>query len=488
MRLSTLVLAVVTGISTLAAGTSGLAIRRSDVLADAQSWVDAGVPYSQGLWGSYCVWDYCYPDPLRGGGCYRSDCSGFVSATWGLDAPGLNTWGICDGSISHEISWDELQPGDALILCDQHVMLFKQWIDGDTFEGVEEYSCGNYAEIRRHSASGLRADGYMAIRYNQIEDDPPPNPPPTGWIDGAGCEVKGWAQDPDSPDAALGIHVYVGGPAGDPNAYGLDLGAAAGSRADLCDVIGSCNHGFEHEIPPAWRDGVSRPFYAYTFDASEGFPVLLEGSPLNGSCPRMDPPLASQDGIKRLIEGPVSLEAWRWTWLDVAPLEDSTVSRYDDGPSFPGAPRAVQADDGSPEVWVIDGDVRRHVVETASLVAWGLDGQVQVMATAELEAFDEGLDWPEAPFVFKGSGPETYVLDQAPPDETAEPELTGDDADPDDLAPGYSGGPSGAEAAGGLAAGCSVSHQPAASTALFSLFSLFSLLSLLLARAHPHRR
>ncbi|MDH6128920.1 hypothetical protein [Kitasatospora sp. GP82] len=59
---------------------------------------------------------------------YRDDCSGFVSAAWGLETPGLNTWGLMESSVAHRITKDDLQPGDALIAGD-HTVLFGGWAD-----------------------------------------------------------------------------------------------------------------------------------------------------------------------------------------------------------------------------------------------------------------------------------------------------------------------------------------------------------------------
>ncbi|MDH6577523.1 hypothetical protein [Kitasatospora sp. MAP5-34] len=59
---------------------------------------------------------------------YRDDCSGFVSAAWGLPTPGRTTWTLMQGDVSHRISKDDLQPGDALIAGD-HTVLFGGWAD-----------------------------------------------------------------------------------------------------------------------------------------------------------------------------------------------------------------------------------------------------------------------------------------------------------------------------------------------------------------------
>ncbi|WP_051451198.1 hypothetical protein [Actinospica robiniae] len=57
---------------------------------------------------------------------YRDDCSGSVSAAWGLKKPGTNCTGLMSSSVSHQISKNDLQPGDALIAAD-HVVLFGGW-------------------------------------------------------------------------------------------------------------------------------------------------------------------------------------------------------------------------------------------------------------------------------------------------------------------------------------------------------------------------
>lgn len=61
---------------------------------------------------------------------YRSDCSGFVSWSWGLPAPGETTRTLApyDTKVSSLITVDELEPGDALN-GHGHVVLFGGWAD-----------------------------------------------------------------------------------------------------------------------------------------------------------------------------------------------------------------------------------------------------------------------------------------------------------------------------------------------------------------------
>jgi len=59
---------------------------------------------------------------------YRVDCSGLVSAAWGLKGPGLNTWGLMEPSVSHQIGKSDLKPGDAMI-SGEHTVIFGGWAD-----------------------------------------------------------------------------------------------------------------------------------------------------------------------------------------------------------------------------------------------------------------------------------------------------------------------------------------------------------------------
>ena len=91
---------------------------RSDIIAKAQVWVQAQVPYNE-------------RGRFQG---YREDCSGFVSMAWGLPSPGLTTYTL--PSVSQQINKDDLQPGD-IVLNENgggnsnfaHVVIFDRWVD-----------------------------------------------------------------------------------------------------------------------------------------------------------------------------------------------------------------------------------------------------------------------------------------------------------------------------------------------------------------------
>ncbi|MFE2427208.1 hypothetical protein ACFXJ5_10700 [Streptomyces sp. NPDC059373] len=92
--------------------TSGLSDDRKDVVNRALERINHRIGYSQSA-------------TTNG---YRDDCSGFVSAAWGLDPPGANTDGLMGSQYSHQIGKNDLQPGDALIAGD-HTVLFGGWAD-----------------------------------------------------------------------------------------------------------------------------------------------------------------------------------------------------------------------------------------------------------------------------------------------------------------------------------------------------------------------
>ena len=80
---------------------------------------------------------------------YRSDCSGFVSWSWGLAAPGETTRTLApyETKVSTLITVEELQPGDALNGTG-HVMLFGGWADKAAGKALilQESRCGTTAQ------------------------------------------------------------------------------------------------------------------------------------------------------------------------------------------------------------------------------------------------------------------------------------------------------------------------------------------------------
>ena len=86
----------------------------------------------------------------------------------------------------------------------------------------------------------------------------PPNQAPIGYIDSADCSsIAGWAQDQDMPDQPIDVHLYFDGNPGDPGARAFAVHADQ-HRDDLCQAIGSCNHGYSVATPRSLLDGQRR--------------------------------------------------------------------------------------------------------------------------------------------------------------------------------------------------------------------------------------
>ena len=119
---------------------------------------------------------------------------------------------------------------------------------------------------------------------------PPANTPPRGYLDAADCSsVRGWAQDPDVPSAAIKVHLYFDGGPGQKGASGYSV-AANQHRADLCAAIKSCKHGFSFKLPAKFLDGKAHKVRAYGIDSKGGPNPELKGSPKSLSCAAPAPP------------------------------------------------------------------------------------------------------------------------------------------------------------------------------------------------------
>ncbi|MGC9436486.1 peptidoglycan-binding protein [Streptomyces sp. WG5] len=100
------------------AGAELAAITRTEIIARAQTWVTAKVPYSTSAYWS---------------DGYRQDCSGYVSMAWKLPT---NEWTGSLGTFADRITKADLLPGDILLFHNaadpqngSHVVVFGGWTD-----------------------------------------------------------------------------------------------------------------------------------------------------------------------------------------------------------------------------------------------------------------------------------------------------------------------------------------------------------------------
>ncbi len=267
----------------------------------------------------------------------------------------------------------------------------------------------------------------------------PANTPPRGDLDTATCDaIAGWSQDQDAPATAVNVDFYYDGPAGTPGAPAMRV-AAGNNRADLCTAIGSCSHGFSFPAPLGMLDAKEHTVYAYGIDTQGGENPELTASPKKFTCPNAKPPLDVHKGVKRHVVDPASMTAWSFSSLtDVAPEPAAVVAAYPESAAWAEKPALVQADDGTPSVWLLDGEVKRHVVSPDSLAAWHRTfAEVVKTPAAKVNAIAQGPDLPATPFLIVGTGPAIYVLDVAPATPPAPP---GSDAGTDGGSNGDSGG------------------------------------------------
>jgi GH25 family lysozyme M1 (1,4-beta-N-acetylmuramidase) len=229
----------------------------------------------------------------------------------------------------------------------------------------------------------------------------------TGYLDHAGCDtVNGWGWDPDNKTASTNVDVYYNGPAGDAGATGV-RNAANVSRQDLCTALGSCDHAFSMRTPRSLFDGKPHDVHAYAIDLNGTENGELNESPKTIGCAPLTLP---KNTVKRWITDPDVFGAWKFdAFEDVAHVDQHEIDHEPDGPKISAGPVCVQADDGTPEVWVIDRGERRHVINPDALAAWRF--AVAKTPAAMVYANPKGADWPATPDLVQGTAANVYMLD-----------------------------------------------------------------------------
>ena len=169
-------------------GQPGGQVAQATVLARAQAWVDANVPYTQS----------CANEP---GGYYRLDCSGFVSMAWEL-ATSLTTWDFDPATNGgdarfQQISRTSLVPGDALVVdstTEQHIVLFTGWSASDNgqhrYANISEestYGVGTIAKTDQDLQTTWGA--FTPIHYVNMVLPKPPTPARVGVLTTGGSAL-----------------------------------------------------------------------------------------------------------------------------------------------------------------------------------------------------------------------------------------------------------------------------------------------------------
>jgi len=283
----------------------------------------------------------------------------------------------------------------------------------------------------------------------------------------------GWAQTGDDPEAAATVLVAFDGAYDDPGVPVVEA-LADRTREDLCEPLGSCDHGFEVEVPISLRDTSEHEARFYVL-GDDGSPVELEESPMAFECE----PVPLTDGVRREITSPEVMAAWGFSPLwQVAWAPADVLGGLPAGEDFPAMPVLVvsDADEGQTR-WLMDPGTKREVANEQVASAWGLAWDEPETWPAEiLDAVPPGTPLRPTPFLATSDEGILFAIDDAqcslddpgcapPPggDEGANDETAGDETAGDDLPGGTAGGSDGtgsvpggpaADDGGGEGCGC----------------------------------
>ncbi|OKI04508.1 hypothetical protein A6A06_06865 [Streptomyces sp. CB02923] len=160
------------------AAVAAAPLTRAQIIARAQRWVSAQVPYNMNRYWS---------------DGYRQDCSGFISMAWNL---GRSQWTGSLAQYGTRIAKSELRPGDMLLFhnpgnpgAGSHATIFGGWADSSRTRYIA------YEQTRPHTvkrstpyAYWSNSRQYVAYRYRGLADggDPGGDPGGTSAFPGAG--------------------------------------------------------------------------------------------------------------------------------------------------------------------------------------------------------------------------------------------------------------------------------------------------------------
>jgi hypothetical protein len=218
-----------------AVGSTQSAIATDDVISRGMQWVDAELQYCE---SAYDQPDYdpacssvCYRQENPAWDAYRSDCSGFVTWSWGL--PPVGDGGYVTGdfapyssTFSHVIPAASLQPGDAANRnSGGHIVLFKQWVAvGSVAVFMEEPGCSSPTPYAHEFTSNVSISGsnvyidfegdtFTTIRFDGISAPTGPVAPPDYYYRGmaaAGSKDGYWVVGDDGGVFSFGSAAFHG--------------------------------------------------------------------------------------------------------------------------------------------------------------------------------------------------------------------------------------------------------------------------------------
>lgn len=229
----------------------------------------------------------------------------------------------------------------------------------------------------------------------------PSNQPPRGELTSVSCsDIRGWAQDPDDPDASIDVQLWFDGNPGSVHTPST----VARTVAQTCRNA-PCAPTFTARIPLGLRDGRTHSVIAVAIDTDGGVDARLDVISTSFRC---DPP-APAFATARAVRRPMSLEtlyAWQFSVLeDVVVLTPAELAEYPLGPPVPEYPDWVNLKGG---VGAVDTGTLRLLPE-GSLAAWRLASR-RAANQADL-AHPHAMPFPVEPYLVRANDDSVFLID-----------------------------------------------------------------------------
>lgn len=250
---------------------------------------------------------------------------------------------------------------------------------------------------------------YTSLIESYYELVGPPVPPVSGSLDQVDCAgISGWVAATEALEETAEARLYFDGGPGENQAVGHPV-LAGDARDDLCEAIGSCDHGFSSGLPLSLLDSADHAVRAFGTRGPVSEQAELENSPKTFNCP-----LELPEGVRRAVRDAAAESAWHFSsFWDVATVSAGVIDGFPAGDDLPDAPRVVIDEAGA--LWVVDGSLRRAVADAVVAAAWELDPLfAEPIPAADLEALAEGPALRARPFVLRGPDGVAYLIDDAP--------------------------------------------------------------------------
>jgi MYXO-CTERM domain-containing protein len=228
--------------------------------------------------------------------------------------------------------------------------------------------------------------------------------PPTGSLDEVGCSaIEGWAFDADEPETALDVILsFATQGASDDHVVTADH-----YRADLCEALDHCDHGFSVLAPLSLFDDTDHEVRAAADYDTLGTEIELPGSPMTLQCAPIE-----LSGARRPVPM-ATFEQWSFSaFWDEAPAPSEDVEALPLSEAWPSEPTVVMVEGDAEAWWLVDDGERRVISGPEVARAWRLDvAAAEALPQSEIDALPAGPPLRPRPVLLRDSEDELFMLD-----------------------------------------------------------------------------